>query len=85
MKLFRRKRWEAGVPGAGQDSGRNALKQTLRELGYDPSDVELAEVYARVTTFADQSKDVRARDVMAIAHEGFGKSLRPWLRAPPAA
>jgi 2-isopropylmalate synthase len=62
-----------GVPSRslvlGKHSGRHALRQTLVELGYDPSDTELAEVYARVTTFADKSKEVRTRDVMAIAHE----------------
>ena len=53
----------------GKHSGRHALKQTLLDLGYDPTDSELKEIYARVTTLADQSKDVKARDVMAIAHE----------------
>jgi 2-isopropylmalate synthase len=62
-----------GVPSRslvlGKHSGRNALRQTLVELGYHPSDAELAECYLRVTTFADQSKQVRARDIMAIAHQ----------------
>ncbi len=62
-----------GVPSRslvlGKHSGRNALRQSLKELGYDPSDVELAECYRRVTSLADESKTVRARDLMAIAHE----------------
>jgi len=62
-----------GVPARslvlGKHSGRNALRQSLKELGYEPSDVELAECYRRVTAFADTSKQVRARDIMAIAHE----------------
>ena len=80
-----------GVPSRslvlGKHSGRNALKQTLKELGYDPSDGELAEVYARVTTFADQSKEVRARDVMAIAHEVIRRKSVPPVAtgASPAA
>jgi 2-isopropylmalate synthase len=80
-----------GVPSRslvlGKHSGRHALKQTLVELGYDPSDAELAEVYARVTTFADKSKEVRARDVMAIAHEVIRrKSAAPLATgASPAA
>jgi isopropylmalate/homocitrate/citramalate synthase len=41
----------------------------LRDLGYDASDTELAEVYSRVTALADQSKQVRPRDIVAIAHE----------------
>jgi 2-isopropylmalate synthase len=62
-----------GVPSRsmvlGKHSGRNALRMTLRDLGYEPSDTELAEVYGRVTALADESKQVRARDVLAIAHE----------------
>jgi len=62
-----------GVPSRslvlGKHSGRNALKITLRDLGYDPNDMELAEVYRRVTALADQAKQVRPRDIVAIAHE----------------
>jgi len=62
-----------GVPARsmvlGKHSGRNALRMSLRDLGYEPSDAELAEVYRRVTALADESKQVRQRDVVAIAHE----------------
>src|SRR5882757_4917687 len=62
-----------GVPARslvlGKHSGRNALRLSLRDIGYEPSDAELAEVYRRVTAFADQQKDVRQRDLLAIAHE----------------
>src|SRR5260370_6090683 len=62
-----------GVPsrslGHGKHSGPNPLRMTLRDLGYEPSDTELAEVYSRVTALADQAKQVRARDIVAIAHE----------------
>jgi 2-isopropylmalate synthase len=62
-----------GVPSRslvlGKHSGRNALRQSLKELGYEASDSELAECYRRVTSLADESKQVRARDLMAIAHE----------------
>jgi len=62
-----------GVPSRslvlGKHSGRHALKETLKELGYEPSDTELAECYRRVTAFADSAKQVKARDLMAIAHE----------------
>src|SRR5437879_4600585 len=62
-----------GVPARslvlGKHSGRNALQVSLRELGYEASDAELADVYGRVTALADQSKQVRPRDLMAIAHE----------------
>jgi 2-isopropylmalate synthase len=62
-----------GVPSRslvlGKHSGRHALRETLKELGYSPTDAELAECYRRVTAFADTAKQVRARDLMAIAHE----------------
>jgi 2-isopropylmalate synthase len=62
-----------GVPSRslvlGKHSGRNALKTSLRDLGYDPSDADLAECYRRVTALADHSKQVRQRDLVAIAHE----------------
>src|ERR1700752_5027690 len=62
-----------GVPSRslvlGKHSGRNALRQSLKELGYEASDAELAECYRPVTSLADESKNVRARALMAIAHE----------------
>jgi 2-isopropylmalate synthase len=62
-----------GVPSRslvlGKHSGRNALRMTLKDLGYEAADAELAEIYRRVTALADQSKQVRARDIVSIAHE----------------
>jgi 2-isopropylmalate synthase len=62
-----------GVPSRsmvlGKHSGRNALRMHLSDLGYEPSDAELAECYRRVTALADQAKQIRQRDVVAIAHE----------------
>jgi 2-isopropylmalate synthase len=62
-----------GVPSRslvlGKHSGRHALRMSLRDLGYEPSDVELAEVYRRVTALADLEKQVRQKDLLAIAHE----------------
>jgi 2-isopropylmalate synthase len=79
-----------GVPSRsmvlGKHSGRNALKMTLRDLGYDPSDAELAEVYARVTALADQSKQIRPRDIVTIAHEVIRRrSAAVAAEASPAA
>jgi len=53
----------------GKHSGRNALRSNLRDLGFDPTDAELAEIYRRVTALADESKSVRPRDILGIAHE----------------
>ena len=70
-----------GVPSRslvlGKHSGRHALRQSLQELGYEPTDVELAECYRRVTSLADEAKQVGARDLMAIAHEVIRRKAVP--------
>lgn len=72
-----------GVPNrslvVGKHSGRHALRLTLKDLGYDASDTELVEIYRRVTTLADRSKQVRARDIVGIAHEVIRR--RPTAKA----
>jgi 2-isopropylmalate synthase len=76
-----------GVPARslvlGKHSGRNAVRMSLRELGYEANDAELAEIYGRVTALADQSKQVRPRDLVAIAHEVLRR--RPAAMAAEAA
>ncbi len=70
-----------GVPSRslvlGKHSGRNALRTTLKDLGYDATDAELAEVYRRVTALADQSKTVRMREIVGIAHEVIRRGASP--------
>jgi 2-isopropylmalate synthase len=70
-----------GVPSRslvlGKHSGRNALRTTLRDLGYEATDAELAEVYRRVTALADQSKTLRMRDIVGIAHEVIRRGTSP--------
>jgi 2-isopropylmalate synthase len=77
-----------GVPSRsfvlGKHSGRNALKVSLKNLGYAPSNEELAECYRRVTALADQAKQVRPRDLVAIAHEVMRKRTAPALAAEAA-
>jgi 2-isopropylmalate synthase len=70
----------------GKHSGRNALRTNLRDLGYEPSETELAEVYRRITALADDSKQVRPRDLVAIAHEVMRRGATPVsASASPAA
>src|SRR5579871_1863633 len=57
----------------GKHSGRNALRATLADLGYQPTREELDECYKRVVALADASKQVTNRDVLAIAHQVMRK------------
>jgi 2-isopropylmalate synthase len=50
----------------GKHSGRNALRTALVEIGYTPTPEELDECYKRVSALADESKNVQARDLLAI-------------------
>ena len=60
-----------GVPARrlvlGKHSGRNALRLHLKEMGYEMNDAELGECYRQVMALADQSKQVRDRDLLNIA------------------
>ena len=62
---------EVGVPKRqlvlGKHSGRNALRTALVEIGYTPTLEELDECYKRVSALADESKNVQACDLLAIA------------------
>src|SRR5438034_11230448 len=70
-----------GVPSRslvmGKHSGRNALRVSLRDLGFEATDAELAEIYRRVTALADESKAVRMRDIVGIAHEVMRRGAGP--------
>jgi len=57
----------------GKHSGRNALRAALVEIGYAPSREELDECYRRVSSLADESKNVTTRDLLAIAHQVMRK------------
>jgi len=57
----------------GKHSGRNALRATLVEMGYQPTREELDECYRRVVALADETKQVRNRDLLAIAHQVMRK------------
>jgi 2-isopropylmalate synthase len=77
-----------GVPSRslvlGKHSGRHALRESLRELGFEPNDEQLAECYRRVTAFADTSKNVKARDLMTIAHEVIRRKVAATTASPVA-
>ena len=49
-----------------------------------PNPEELQECYRRVTALADQSKQVRPRDIMAIAHEVMRRKSAPVATATQA-
>ncbi|HEX5386329.1 MAG TPA: 2-isopropylmalate synthase [Gemmatimonadales bacterium] len=55
----------------GKHSGRHALEQRYRELGYDLGDAKLNDIYAQFTALADRKREILDEDLLALLHESF--------------
>jgi 2-isopropylmalate synthase len=51
----------------GKHSGRHALRERVRELGYHLSDVQLQRVFEAFKVLADRKKDIYDADIEALA------------------
>jgi 2-isopropylmalate synthase len=64
---------KVGVPARrlvlGKHSGRNAFRSRLADLGFDTTDVELAEFYGLAIARADLKEEITDRDLIAIIHQ----------------
>ena len=64
-----------GIPRStlvlGKHSGRHALERRFRELGYDLTETQLAEVYRQFTALADRKREILDEDLLALLHESF--------------
>lgn len=64
---------ELGIPQGGvvlgKLSGRHALQEHARELGFELTEPELNRAFEKFKTLADHKKDITERDVMAICRE----------------
>jgi 2-isopropylmalate synthase len=54
----------------GKHSGRHALRDRLREMGYELSEEELQVVFGKFKKLADKKKHVMDEDLEAIVNEG---------------
>ena len=54
----------------GKHSGRHALRERLKEMGYELSEEELKIVFAKFKTLCDKKKHVLDEDLEAIVNEG---------------
>jgi 2-isopropylmalate synthase len=61
---------DVGVPRSelvlGKLSGRAGLKSRLEELGYSPTDEEMAHIYEAFIVIADKKREVTDRDLLAL-------------------
>jgi len=64
------------LAGDGKHSGRNALRMSLRDLGFEATGRGAGGIYRRVTLLADESKTVRSREYFGNCHEVIRRELR---------
>ena len=53
----------------GKHSGRNAISQHIKKMGYILNDEQINKVAARVKDLADVKKDIYDEDLVAILYE----------------
>ncbi len=54
----------------GKHSGRAALRSKLNELGYEPGDNQLKDIFVRFKELADRKKEVYEDDLIALMQTG---------------
>ncbi len=63
---------------AGKHSGSTGIRASLKEMGFDPSDEQVKEIFLRVKSIGDKGKRVTDADLQAIAELVLGlPALRP--------
>src|SRR6185312_13913964 len=64
-----------GIPRStlvlGKHSGRHGLERRYRELGYELTEEQLADVYREFTALADRKREILDEDLLALLHESI--------------
>ena len=63
---------------SGKHSGSTGIRASLKEMGIDPNDEQLKEIFLRVKSIGDKGKRVADADLQAIAEAVMGlPAIRP--------
>ena len=63
---------------AGKHSGSTGIKASLKEMGLEPNDEQLKEIFLRVKSIGDKGKRIADADLQAIAEAVMGlPAVRP--------
>ena len=65
----------------GKHSGRHALRERIRELGFEIDDTEFARVFEEFKILADKKKELFDGDIEALVLRSEGASAGPWTLA----
>ena len=62
----------------GKHSGRHALRERIKELGFDIDDAEFARVFEEFKALADKKKELFDGDIEALVLKAEGQDHGPW-------
>jgi 2-isopropylmalate synthase len=62
----------------GKHSGRHALRERIKELGFELDDVEFARVFEEFKALADKKKELYDGDIEALVLQAEHNSAGPW-------
>jgi len=62
----------------GKHSGRHALRERIKELGFDIDDSEFARVFEEFKVLADKKKELFDGDIEALVLRAEGHEAGPW-------
>src|SRR6185436_16128642 len=62
----------------GKHSGRAALRQRIRELGYHLDEIQLQRVFESFKTLADRKKEIYDADIEALAEAQIHRGPAAW-------
>lgn len=65
----------------GKHSGRHALRERIRELGFELDDAEFARVFEEFKILADKKKELFDGDIEALVLRAEGGDQGPWTLA----
>jgi 2-isopropylmalate synthase len=62
----------------GKHSGRHALRERIRELGFELDEVEFARVFEQFKSLADKKKELYDGDIEALVLQAEHSGAGPW-------
>jgi len=62
----------------GKHSGRHALRERIKELGFDIDEAEFARVFEEFKALADKKKELFDGDIEALVLKAEGQEQGPW-------
>jgi 2-isopropylmalate synthase len=73
---------DVGLPSSnlvlGKHSGRHALRERIKQLGFEPDELEFTRVFEEFKALADRKKELFDGDIEALVLRASGAQQGPW-------